>query len=372
MRATVAEISVSAIKHNIQILRSHVKSDTKFEAVVKANAYGHGMLEVAKIALEAGAEQLGVAIVEEGVELREAGITAPIHVLGALLADCADTVVTYDLIATVFTEDMLQALETEAKRQGKTASVYLKIDTGLNRIGVKGAESLRVLLTMLQGCKNLRLEGMFTHFAVSELPDKTFTAQQCERFEAAAKLAREMGFTPLLHAANSGATLDMPEGFAYDMVRCGIAMYGYAPAKNCSDAEKLIPALTWKTKVVFIKEIERGDTVSYGRHYTAQGKRRVATLPLGYGDGFKRCMEGRAHVLINGQRAPVLGVICMDQFVVDVTDIPNVQVGDEAVLLGRQKEACISADEMAAWAAGTISYEVLLSISARVPRVYCM
>lgn len=369
MRPTFAEIDLAALRHNISALRAGLPPQTKYMAVVKANAYGHGMIEIAQAALHAGAEYLGVAIPEEGVLLRESGITAPILVFGGLLPASADVVVRFDLCAAVFTLPVLRALQQAALEQGKVARIHIKIDTGMNRVGLKTTEELRILLQEAAGCKAIQVEGIFTHFAVSEIEDKAFTRLQNSRFREAVAITREMGFTPLAHAANSGGILDLPNEVSYDMVRGGIAMYGYSPGGRCGEGAGLQPVLTWKTAIVHIKEILPGDTVSYGRRYTAAEPRRIATLPLGYGDGYNRCMTGKAKVIVRGQRAPIVGTICMDQCMADVTDISNACVGDEVLLIGANGQSAINADEMADWA-NTISYEVLLDISARVPRVY--
>lgn len=369
MRPTYAEIDLSALRHNIAALRARLPKDTCYMAVVKANAYGHGMVEIAKAALRAGAGYLGVAIPEEGIALRENGITAPVLVMGGILPAFADSIVEYELCATVFSLPVLRALQQAAAERNKTARIHIKVDTGMNRVGVKTLDELRILLHEAAHCKAIELAGMFTHFAVSEIEDKTFTHTQNAKFREAVALARGMGFSPLVHAANSGGILDLPGEAGYDMARGGIAMYGYSPGEHCGKGVELRPVLSWKTAIVHIKEIQPGDTVSYGRRYTAAEPRRIATLPLGYGDGYSRCMTGKAEVILRGKKAPVVGTICMDQLMVDVTEIADACVGDEVLLIGASGQAEITADDLAGWA-NTISYEVLLDISARVPRVY--
>lgn len=368
-RSTYTIVDTGALRHNIIEMRSRLAPGTRYLAVVKADAYGHGMVPVSRAALQAGAEYIGVAIPEEGIELREAGITAPILVFGGLLPVYAKTLVQYDLCATLFHLPMLHALQQAAREQGKIAKVHIKVDTGMNRVGLKTKEELRTLLGEIAQSELVSLEGLFTHFAVSELEDKAFTLEQLERFREMAALAKEMGFSPIVHASNSGGALDLPQIAGLNMVRGGISMYGYYPGPGCGDWAQLRPVLSWRTAIVHIKEIAPGETVSYGRHYTAQSVRRVATLPVGYGDGYHRCMSGRAQVLLHGRRAPVLGTICMDQLMVDITDIPEAAVGDEAFLIGGEGPQAITADDLALWA-DTVSYEILLAISARVPRVY--
>lgn len=368
MRPTYTVIDLAAIRSNLQVCKNSIGGQAKLLAVVKANAYGHGSVEVARAAVDAGAEYLAVAIPEEGLRLREAGLNANILILGAILPESADMAVENDLIATVFTPEQVLALEAAAKKRNKPCRVHIKIDTGMNRIGLKTEKELTNLLTVCGECRFVTVEGMFTHFAVSEIADKSFTRYQAERFMAMDRAAKSMGYRLLLHAANSGAILELPE-LRFDMVRAGIAMYGYHPAGGGAAFEGLIPVMSWYTRVTHVKEIQPGETVSYGRRFTAKEPVRVATLPVGYGDGYKRCLTGKSRVLLNNEFAPVLGTICMDQMMVDVTHIPGVEVGDTAVLMGKQGERSITADDLADMA-NTISYEILLSINERVPRTY--
>ena len=367
MRPTIAEINLDNILHNISVLKKHIPDGTKFLAVIKANAYGHGLVDTA-LYLEDHVDYFGVAITEEGIRLREAGIRKPILILGATLPDEFPSVVSYDLHPAIAAKESLAALNREAAKQGRICGYHFKIDTGMNRIGFIDLTDFREALELLAGYPCLKFAGMFTHFAVSETPDPSFTEQQASRFELFIREAHERGFDPIIHAANSGAIFYHPS-VHYDMVRGGISIYGYSPRGSADVVGELSPALTWKTHVSFVKEIHPGDTVSYGRRYTAESTRRIATLPVGYGDGYKRCLSGKGVVLINGKRAPLIGTICMDQMMCDITDIGEVSVGDEVVLLGRQGAEYISADEMADLA-GTISYEILLSINSRVPRVF--
>ena len=368
LRATRTEICLPNLSHNIAVIRSSLRPETKFLAVVKANAYGHGLEEVARYVAAHGADYLGVAIAEEGVRLREAGIDTPILILGASMDTHIDCILDYGLTPTVFSIHTLQSLQEAAAARQKTCRFHFKVDTGMNRIGFVDPDAFQEALDYLAQCPNLVFEGMFTHFAVSELPDKRFTLAQAERFEQYVALAARHGYRPLLHACNSGGALELP-ALQYDMVRGGIALYGYHPAGSNAPDVGLRPVLSWKTNVVNVKDIPSGETVSYGRTFTASRPTRVATLPVGYGDGYKRCLSNRAYVLIHGRRAPQIGTVCMDQIMCDVTDIPDVQIGDEVVLLGTQGEETITADEMAQWA-DTISYEILLCISERVPRVF--
>lgn len=368
LRATNAEIRLQNIAHNIQVIRAGLKPETKFLAVVKANAYGHGIEEVAGFLQHCGVDYLGVAIAEEGAELRKSGITLPILILGASMDTHLDCIVENDLIPTVFSSHTLQQLQATAARFNKVCRIHFKIDSGMNRIGFTDKDDFRSALGLLRDCPNLVLDGMFTHFAVSELPDPSFTLQQAERFYEYVDIAHAAGYYPILHAANSGAALALPR-LQFDMVRGGIAMYGYHPAGAPVRGIDLRPVMSWKTNIVNIKTIDAGESVSYGRRFIADRPTVVATLPVGYGDGFKRCLTGHAEVLIHGQRAPLIGTVCMDQCMCDVTHIKNAAIGDEVILMGQQGDESITADELAAHA-DTISYEILLSVSKRVPRIY--
>jgi len=368
LRATNAEIRLNHIAHNIQVIRSGLNPKTKYLAVVKANAYGHGIEEIARFVQRCGVDYLGVAIAEEGARLRAAGVTLPILILGASMDTHLECIVENDLTPTVFSSHTLKHLQKTAARLGKLCRFHFKIDSGMNRIGFTDKDAFREALALLPDCPNLKLDGMFTHFAVSELPDPSFTLRQAARFREYVDIVHAAGYQPILHAANSGAALSLPE-LQFDMVRGGIAMYGYHPAGTPAEGIDLRPAMSWKTNIVNIKTIAAGESVSYGRRFIAEKPTVVATLPVGYGDGFKRRLTGRAEVLIHGQRAPLLGTVCMDQAMCDITHIKNAAIGDEVVLIGQQGSETITADELAAHA-DTISYEILLSISDRVPRIY--
>lgn len=368
LRATRTEISLPNLEHNIAAIRKRLRPETKFLAVVKANAYGHGLEEVARYVCAHGADYLGVAIAEEGVRLREAGIEAPMLILGASLDTHIDCILDHDLTPTVFSIHTMNSLQAAAERREKQCRFHFKVDTGMNRIGFVDKAAFEEALCNLAQCHNLVFEGLFTHFAVSEIPDKSFTHLQGERFQEYISIAEKHGYHPILHASNSGGALELPE-LQFDMVRGGLAMYGFHPSGRSVEGIDLRPVLSWKTNVVNTKEVACGETVSYGRNFTATRQTRVATLPVGYGDGYKRCLSNRAAVLIHGKRAPQIGTVCMDQIMCDVTDIPDVEIGDEVILLGAQGDESITADEMARWA-DTISYEILLSISERVPRVF--
>ncbi len=366
MYRSQAVIDIAAIKHNLRHIAGLLPESTGIMAVVKANGYGHGVLRVSRAAAEAGAKCLAVADVCEGAELREGGFTAPVLVMGGMLPGLAEVSVRYDLAQTVYSVEMIDALEAAAQKLGKPARMHVKVETGMNRMGARPGVELGALLERARRARGVTLEGLYSHFAVSEIADKSFTLMQAERFRQAVAQAREAGFRPVVHIGNSGAALECP--FAYlDMVRVGIAMYGLHPAgaEDCA----LIPAMEWRTNVVQVKTVHKGDTVSYGRIWTAPGDRVIATLPVGYADGYKRLLGNRAHVLIRGCRAPVVGRVCMDHMMADVTDIGGVAVGDEAVLIGRQGRERVTADELARLT-DTINYEIITTIGDRVQRVY--
>ena len=360
------EIDLAAIRHNVGVMKSHIAGGARFLAVVKADAYGHGAVPVAKAALEAGADMLAVAIPEEGIELREAGIAAPILVLGGIEESAAEAVVQNDLTQVVFDERRIRALAQAGQKLGRCARVHLKLDTGMNRIGVRTAEEAQALTRLIDSLPGVALTGCFTHMATADEPDSTGTLRQIERFEALCKAVKAVHPGEIIcHGANTASIFRYPQLHA-DMVRGGLALYGYPPVP---EATGLQPAMRWVTRGIYVKTIAPGDRVSYGGTFVATRPTVVMTLPVGYADGYRRGISGKGCVLVRGRRAPILGRVCMDQMMVDVTDIPGAQEGDEAVLLGRQGDEQIDAEEMAAWL-DTISYEVLCSPSKRVPRVY--
>jgi len=362
-----AIIDLDAIAHNVAALKARLGPATALWAVVKANAYGHGAAAVTRAALEAGASRLAVARISEGVELRRAGVTAPILVMGYHLPSEAATAVAHDLIMTVNDIPFARALDLHARDAGKTLPIHVKVDTGMGRFG-QLPEDLMPFLERLTPFQHLQLEGLWTHFATADEGDKTFTRQQFAMFRYAAFLARDRFDIPILHAANSAAILDLPETYL-DAARPGIAIYGLYPSAEVSMDIPLRPALTLVSHVGRVRTLPPGASVSYGRTFIAREPTRVALLPIGYGDGIHRLLSNRGEALIRGQRARIIGRVCMDNIMVDVTAIDGVQEGDEAVLIGRQGEDRITAEEVAAWAE-TINYEVTTSLLPRLPRVF--
>lgn len=366
-----AEIRLADIAYNIAQLRRCIGRNVLFMAVVKADGYGHGAYRVAETAIDAGTRWLGVATAKEGVELRDKGINAPIIVLGGIMPYEAEDVVAFHLCQTVFTLDVARALSDVSVRQGKNADVHIKVDTGMGRVGVRPGAELEQLIEGLMKLPGINITGMFTHFAESDAGDKAFTKHQLSLFCQAVNQVKAMGVGPLiLHAANSAAIIDCPDAH-FDMVRGGISIYGYYPSDKIDNPQRvdLRPALSWKARVVYVKDAPAGTSISYGRTFTTQRSSKIATVSAGYADGYRRQLSNKGYVLIRGSRAPVIGRVCMDQFMVDITDIPDVAIGDEVVLIGRQGDEIITADDLAELC-DTISYEILTSIGPRVPRIY--
>ena len=366
LRHTFCEIDLDAIRHNVRVMRASTQGGAAFLAVVKANGYGHGAVQVARAALDAGASMLAVAIPEEGIELRKAGFTAPVLVLGGAEKEASEDIVRHDLTQVVFDEESIRALAAAGRRLGQEAKVHLKLDTGMCRIGVRTEEEAQALTRLIDSLEGIELTGCFTHMATADEDAREGTLAQIARFEklTAAISAVHPGKI-VRHAANTASIFRYPQAH-FDMVRGGIALYGYPPHP---EVRGLRPAMRWVARAVYVKTIRPGDRVSYGGLFEAKKETRVMTVPVGYADGYRRGLTGKGCVLVRGQRSPILGRVCMDQIMVDVTDIPGAQAGDEVVLLGAQGEEMIDADEMAAWL-DTISYEVICSPSSRVPRVY--
>ena len=364
---TWAEIDLDAIAFNAAGLRARA-GGVELMVAVKANAYGHGAVPVARAALEGGATRLAVHRTLEGVQLRRAGIAAPVLIMGYTLPAESETVVRWDLTPTVNSRPQAESLAAAAKAQGRVLPVHVKVDTGMGRYGLLPDEVVD-FVRFLSTLPGLALEGLYTHHAVADLADKTFTRRQFRLFMDVVRRLEQAGFVfPLKHVANSATTMDLPE-MALDMVRCGIALYGLRPSAEVEPAIPLRPALTLKSRVARVRTLPAGASISYGRTYITERPTRVALVPVGYGDGYHRLLSNRGAVLIRGRRAPIVGRVCMDQFVVDVSRIPGVQLHDPVVLIGRQGEEVISAEEVARWAE-TINYEVTTSLLPRVTRVF--
>lgn len=369
LRPTWAEVDLEAIAHNVREFRRIVPAGTLLMAVVKADGYGHGAVAVARRAVDAGASFLGTALVEEALELRQAGIICPILVLGFTARDYAPLLCRHGITPTVFTLPEAEAFAAAAADLNCRLPVHVKVDTGMSRSGYFPCEGAEDFIRAVASLPGLELAGLYTHFAAADHDDPAFTHWQLERFLALSQRLEKGGLQiPLKHAANSAAALLLPET-RLDMVRIGISLYGLYPSEGARVAADLRPAMTLKTRVVFLKQVPPGTSVSYGCTYTTEKPSLLGTLPVGYGDGYPRLLSNRARVLVRGRRVPVVGRVCMDQLVVDLTSVPDVCAGDEAVLFGRQGDGEIPADEVAAWLS-TINYEVVTAVSARVPRIY--
>lgn len=365
-----AEINLSALRHNFQTVKGHLSPATRLLAVVKANAYGHGLVEVARVTLEEGAAFLGVSSIEEGILLRQAGIQHPVLVLGSLYPfENFSAILEYQLTPTIASLAAAERLDGLTRPRGLRWPVHLKLDTGFGRIGVSRAHALD-FIRKAAGLEGLVLEGIYTHFATSDT-DPAYTQEQIRQFKGLLQAARQQGIRiPIAHAANSAALLRFPETHL-ELVRPGISLYGVAPFPMPEADLALEPALCWKTRVIYVKTVPPGCSISYGRTYVSTRPTRVATLAVGYADGYPRLLSNRGEVLLRGRRVQVIGRVTMDMMMVDATDLPDCRVGDEAVLLGSAGGAGdrIAVEELARWAQ-THVYEILCGIRERVPRIY--
>ena len=363
-RSTKAIVDLKAIANNVAQIRKRIGSNRDIMAVVKADGYGHGAVEVSLSALKSGANCLGVAVPEEGEQLRKAGIDIPITVLGLIQPEEAYKVVDFNLEQTLCSLEVAEALNQIASNEGTVVNVHIKVDTGMGRVGVQPMDAL-AFVRMIGRFKNLNLKGIFSHFSCADEVDKTFAKKQVEIFD---RLVREIETSgvriPKRHMANSAAILDLPESY-FDLVRPGIMIYGLYPSNEVSHSIELKSAMTFMTKVMFVKWVPSGSSISYGRTFTTQKETLVATLPVGYADGYSRLLLGRGEVLIKGYRVPLIGRVCMDMCMVDVSEVENVQPGDEVILFGEG----LPVDEIAE-KIGTINYEVVCAVGKRVPRVY--
>ena len=365
---TWAEIDLDAIAFNIRAFMRHVGEKVKVIAVVKANAYGHGAAPVAESALKAGAGMLAVHRMSEGVELRKAGIEAPILIMGYTPPDGAELTAEWKLTPSLMTLEFAQALASRATALGTSIPVHIKVDSGMNRYGLM-PEEVAAFLQAMAGLPGIEMEGLFTHFATADWADQSNARQQLRVFSDVRAAAHLAGFDfPMAHAANSAAMMTLPESH-FDAVRTGIAMYGMDPSSEWSPPFEIRPALTLKSIVSRVRRLPAGAGVSYGRTFVTSRPTLAALVPVGYGDGFHRVLSNQGSVLINGRRAPILGRVCMDQIVVDASGIPDVKQDDEVVLVGKQGKDRIRAEEVAKLA-GTINYEVTTGLLPRVTRLY--
>ncbi len=364
-----AEINIDALENNMKIIRKNTNPNAKVMAVVKADAYGHGAILCAKTLLSCGADWLGVATVPEGVQLRNAGIYAPILVLGAIPTEHMKDAVNFDIITAAFDYDNALELSKTAESMGKKAKVHIKIDTGMNRIGIQITDNSYIKkIRAIKNLPGLEVDGIFSHLSCSDAADKSFTLKQIQLFESALNVLEDEGITfACRHIANSAAIFNYPQAH-FDMVRAGIVCYGCIPSED-THIEGLIPAMSFKCNVSFVKSIDKSDCVSYGATFKAKEKTDIATLTVGYADGYSRLLSDKAEVIIKGKRVKLVGRICMDQCMANVSLVNNIAVGDVATLFGKDGIETISVEEIAE-KMGTINYEVLCMVSRRVLRLY--
>jgi alanine racemase len=369
LRPVWAEIDLDKLAHNMREIRRIAKSENII-AVVKADAYGHGAIDVAPVLLENGANSLAVAIQSEAVELRRSGIECPIMILGFTPPNLIDNLLKYDIEQTVYSFEFAKRLSKMALKKNKIAKIHIAVDTGMGRIGFLPSDESCEVVCKISKLPNISIEGMFCHFSTADEKDKTYTYQQVKKYDDFyAKLKARNVYIKMRHIANSAAIIDLPETH-YEAVRPGIIIYGYYPSDEVNKENiDLLPVMTLKTNVVHIKTLPPGEYVSYGRKYKTEKETVIATLPIGYADGYTRLLFQKAKVILNGKFAPVIGKICMDQCMVDITEIQGVKIGDEVILIGQDGNNKFTAD-MIGELIGTISYEVVCMIGKRVPRVY--
>ncbi len=364
---TWAQIDLSAICHNVTCVRKKIPQDVKLLVVIKADAYGHGAVEVAK-ALHNLCDFFGVASVAEGVELCKAGISTPILVLGYTDKFDFPHAVEYDIRPTIFTMEQAQMLSREAVRKGKTALFHFAVDTGMSRIGFQVSEKSADIVRKITRLPSIRAEGIFSHYYASDDPDSTSALTQQEKFDSFIKMLEKRGVDiPIRHMSNSAGILNLDR--SYNMVRSGIITYGVLPSRDMAQTLDLHPALQWKSQVFHVKTLEAGRCIGYGGTYVTKKPTVVATIPVGYADGYPWCLSNRGRVILHGKFAPIIGRVCMDLLMVDVSDIPDVAEGDIVTLIGKDGDAELSVDVVAELC-DSISYELLCSFTRRVPRVY--
>ena len=363
-------MDLDALAHNMREIRRLARKDALVTAVIKADGYGHGATKIAQTLLDNGADRLAIAVLDEGIELRNAGFGGPILILGFTDKERAEEIVSFNLEQAVYSWELAEAISKAAVKQNKTAKIHIKVDTGMGRIGLKTDRDSVQLIKKISQLPNIVIEGIFTHFAVADALDKAYTEEQYAKFTWICKeLERENVRINVKHCGNSATIIDLPE-MHLNMVRAGIILYGLKPSDEVMlDKIELKQVMSLKVRISHVKEIEAGQSVSYGRKFIAEKKSKIASLPIGYADGYTRMLSGKAEALVKGRRVPVVGRICMDQCMVDVTGIEDVKVGDEAVLFGKQGEGFIHIDELAE-KLDTINYEIVCMISRRVPRVY--
>ncbi len=368
-RPTWAEIDLAAIRNNLHCIKKALSPGTRIIAAVKANAYGHGVKEISRVCLEEMVDILAVATLDEALELRDEGIAAPVMVFGYIPRQYADLIVSHDIRTAVYDASFARSLSTAAQAQGRPAHIHIKIDTGMGRIGFAPVSASIRIIENIAALPGINVEGIFTHFAEADLENDQFTMKQFKAFQDVTRELDERGvYIPLKHCSNSAAIFRYPETHL-DMVRAGIMLYGLYPSQFMKSMNLgIVPAMTLKSRVSMVKNLAEGHGVSYGRTHICDRETRVATLPIGYADGYRRSFSNRAWAVINGQRAYSLGVVCMDQCMFEISGREDIAEGDEVILFGRDADG-ITADDLA-MIADTINYEIVCSVSSRVPRTY--
>jgi len=368
--STWIEIDLDAIAQNVRNIKKLIGEKKELMAVVKGNGYGHDILEISSTVLKNGATRLAVARLEEGIFLRKAGITVPILVLGLTLEQQVELLVSYNITPTVCKYEIIEKISKFAVKGEKTVKVHIKVDTGMGRIGIFPNHVLD-FVKKVKAFKNIEIEGIFTHFSVADEKDKVYTEAQFKKFMEVLTILEKEGIKiPVKHVGNSATLLDFPHMWL-DLVRPGISIYGLYPSTEAQKTVKLIPAHSFKTRIIFLKELPVGECIGYGRTYTTTKRRtKVASLPVGYADGYNRLLSNQGEVLVRGRRFLIIGRVCMDQTMIDVTNLPQVEVGDEVVLWGRQGQGEITVEEIAD-KIGTINYEIVhLPDKKRVPKLF--
>ena len=366
--STMIEVDLAVMIHNLHEIRKKVGAQSKIMTVVKANAYGHGAVPVASALARAGADWLGVASVQEGIELRQAGLSLPILVMGGVLEQELEGLAVHQLTPVVYHPEMVPMLEDTAARSGKPIKIHVKVDTGMGRLGLS-PDIAALFIQKIAQRGRLTVEGLMTHFAEADMKDQTFVQEQLQKFRRVLKDLHDLGIEiPLSHLANSAAILHHPTAH-FQMVRPGIALYGYTPGTGISNWPDLRPCLQLVTRIVQVKRVPKGTGISYGRSFITKRESLIASLPIGNADGYSRRLSNKGQVIVREQRAPIIGRVCMDMTMVDVTEVPDVGIGDPVVLLGQQGNQAITADEIARWT-DTIPYEVLSILNPRIARKY--
>ena len=370
-KRTWAEVDLDAIAHNMREIRKITDKNAQIMAVVKADAYGHGFLETAKTLLDNGADRLAVAVLQEGKQLRSRGVDVPILILGASSPDDAEDLINFEITPNVFDLEFAKALSYEAEKKEKVTKVHIKLDTGMTRIGfvADDGDNSKIIDEILQVSKlpYIEIEGIFSHFSTSDEFDREYTLMKFMRFMSVVNALEERGLhIPIRHICNSAGIMMYPE-MHLDMVRPGVILYGMYPSDEVDKSRlDLIPAMTLKSRITLVKEVESGRGVSYGKEYITDRNTKIATVPIGYADGYLRRIAEKGCMMVNGEKAPIIGRICMDQCMIDVTNVHNIDKGDEAIIFGREG---ITIDTLAEWLE-TINYEVACVIGKRIPRIY--